>query len=139
MHTIHRAIVVAAFVLALVVLVPAAAMAANELPEAIEDPVAAAEPEIETTEPAVEGELGVEDAPPVESVQGVAEARVDAMPSGEAAATWSRTATGSTGSGSLPFTGSDSRLLILLLLVGSTCALGGVTLRGWARAHAELG
>lgn len=126
---------IALLLLAIACLLPSTA-AAQDVPDAIEDPVEAMEPEIDagpapgpTAEPdaGIAAQGGVVEGGPG-SVAGIAEANVDS-PASRAPAAPARI-----GSGSLPFTGVDSGSLTMLFLVGALLVLGGVTAVSWARA-----
>jgi hypothetical protein len=115
--------------------VPSGAWAADGVPDEMVDPVAAMEPEIPVGEPAQPA--AEEGAPAVEAVPDV-QAAADAPAAGASAAPHAA-APGpvSSGTGSLPFTGPEPGLLMLLVLVGFVAVLGGITAFGYARAAAE--
>jgi hypothetical protein len=128
---------IALLLLAIACLLPSTA-AAQDVPDAIEDPVVAMEPEIDagpaplpTAEPdaGIAAQGGVVEGGPG-SVAGIAEANVVA-PAPRAPAL-----TAQNRSGLLPFTGVDSGSLTMLFLVGTLLVLGGVTAVSWARAGA---
>jgi hypothetical protein len=128
---------IALLLLAIACLLPSTA-AAQDVPDAIEDPVVAMEPEIDagpaplpTAEPdaGIAAQGGVVEGGPG-SVAGIAEANVVA-PAPRAPAL-----TAQNRSGLLPFTGVDSGSLTMLFLVGTLLVLGGVTAVSWSRAGA---
>jgi hypothetical protein len=120
-----------AVVLALAV--PSGALAAGGAPDEMVDPVAAMEPEIEVGAPAAEN-VGAGAETPAANVPDVQATAVDEATAGATAAPVQPTISSS---GSLPFTGPEPGLLILLLLVGLVAVLGGVTAIGYGRALAE--
>ena len=119
-----------ALVAALVV--PSSALAVDAQPEAIDDPPAAFEPEVEDggiAEIALDPDATTpESAPDEAAVEG-------SGASNSPSATVATTAVTAANTGALPFTGSDPRQLVLLLLVGSLLVTAGVTALAYARAE----
>lgn len=121
---------------------PGGALAqANGEPEMIDDPVEAMEPEIEVADP-VAPVAPVESAEDVVVAQGgtpqasgFADAAVDDRVAGAGPAIAAPDVT--SGSGQLPFTGTDARRLVQLFLVGSVLIAGGVVSMAWAGARRE--
>lgn len=115
--------------LAVTLVVPLGAFAVGEAPDEMVDPVAAMEPEIAVGAPAGGG-ADVQ----VASVPDVQAAAVDEATGGATGVPAVQPAV--TGSGSLPFTGPEPGLLMLVFLVGLVTVLGGVTAVGYGRALA---
>lgn len=125
-----------ALLLALLVLVPAAS--AQDLPDAIDDPVEAVTPQDPAADPApaAEAPAGPSETGPI---AGIADATFDEDDAtGQGARASGGPAVAATpsvgGTGELPFTGSDSRQVLLLMLVGLTTILGGFVASLWASA-----
>jgi hypothetical protein len=133
---LHIARTIALVVLLAALLVPAAALAAGDMPDEMVDPAGAMEPEINVGEPAGADETPAAEpaANPVPEVQAAAEPTPSATPSATRAPAGGAV---SSGSGSLPFTGPQPGLLTLLFLVGMVALLGGITAFGYARAAVE--
>lgn len=133
MRATRLPILFAAVALLLVLPMSALAQAPGE-PEAIDDPVAAMEPEIEL-EPAAPaagtGDDVAAQAEPVLEVEAVGGgATTPAAPTFTAGPV-------ATGTGQLPFTGLDSGRLMQLFLVGSVLLSGGLVSLLWAGARTE--
>lgn len=119
---------------------PAAALAVDGLPEEMVDPAVAMEPELDADPapaptapaPAAPAAPAADPADEVVTVQGV-----DAVPSAPVDTVRAPAATAPIGGGTLPFTGPDSDLLMLLFLVGSLSLAGGAVAFAHARALAE--
>lgn len=129
---------------ALLLVLPANALAegAGE-PEMMEDPIEAMEPEVDVAEPvAPAGDDVAAQNDVVPQAEGIADGVVAnaAEPGPRVAATGSAVAPYTpvaSGSGQLPFTGLDSRQLVMLFLVGSVLLAGGVVSLAWAGARTE--
>lgn len=115
---------------------PASALATQAVPDEMEDPVAAMEPEIEVAEPRPQPRPQAQAAAPTPTVAGIDE-RPAPRRQAVASATDVPAATTTIRSGSLPFTGPEPGLLVLLLLVGSVALCGGAVAFAHARAIAD--
>lgn len=121
---------------------PASALATQAVPDEIDDPVAAMEPEIEVAEPRPQPKPQPQPRPqaqaaaPAPTVAGIDEAPVPGRQAVASAADVPA-ATTTIRSGSLPFTGPEPGLLVLLLLVGSVALCGGAVAFAHARAIAD--
>lgn len=135
---IHAARTSALLVMLAALLVPAGAWAAADLPDEMVDPVGAMEPEIAVGEPAQPAQPAAQEQAPAEDA--IPDVQAAGGPAAGANAAPTAIATPrpvSSGSGSLPFTGPQPGLLVLLVLVGFVAVLGGVTAFGYARAATE--
>jgi hypothetical protein len=120
-----------ALALAALAVAPGAALA-DDLPDAIDDPAVAVAPQpdpgpVEPAAPTPAPE--VDDTAPEVEIQADA---ADAVPASRVVRA-PVAATQVSTTGSLPFTGSDSRQLAMLLLVGLVAGCGGAVALAWAR------
>lgn len=113
-------------------LVPTAAFAVDGAPDEMVDPVAAVEPEIDVATP-VDGVAEVAGAPGPAQGDAVQEATQGAVDGDVSTPAYSAPG----GSGSLPFTGPDPGLLMLLFLVGSLALTAGIVAFSYARVVSE--
>lgn len=126
--------------LALFLALPGASLAAEAaVPDEMVDPVGAMEPEIEVGEPATpQPAPAAEGAPaPEAEAAGIDAPAEPTAPSATAGTARIPSAPAPTGGGSLPFTGPDSGLLVLMSLVGSLALCAGAVAFAHARAVAE--
>lgn len=115
--------------------------AAQELPDAVEDPVEAVEPldprPAPIPQPAAPEPAPAPADPGVVDVAGIAEATVEPSRRSPAVAGVAA-APAVVPSGPLPFTGPDPRRIVLVLLVGSLLLSSGLVALAYGRASDEL-
>ena len=124
---------VALALIACTALTPSGALA-DDLPDAIDDPVEAVMPQ--PTAP----EAGADTAPDADEPDVVVKAQDESSSAAQDDRAARRASTpgyvAPAPTGALPFTGADPRQIVLVLLVGLVVTSGGVVALAWARASA---